>query len=360
MRLTTLGTSCAQQTATRCQSAFALSLHAGCTYLFDCGSSTNGQLIRAGIRHSTIHKVFITHLHADHVCGLPGLLCDILGGHGGTPAERRQPTRRRTVDVYGPKGIAELLRASWRLTFVALADTVRIHELLFEGEPADTSEPYANELPLVSQTIWESGAWTGIAHDDACTVSAVPIKHSVPCFGYILTEDSHVKLSRTIVDTVTDAHGRGTAAFAQAIKALKSGHPLPELGIDAQEVRRGREVVLLGDTCDASAVLPHVSHPSLLLHESTNAYIPELARPDETAEGVRERAISRGHATPEMAGELADRMGVQTLVLTHFSSRYAGDVRGKKVMRHFEEIARGRCPKAKVIAAWDGMYVDVP
>ena len=365
MRLTTLGTSCAQQTATRCQSAHALSLHAGCTYLFDCGSATARQLIHAGIRQSTIYKVFITHLHADHVCGLPGLLCDILGGHGGVTDERRTPIRKRVVDVYGPKGIAELLRTSWRLTYVALAGNVRIHELLSENDVEDDGVPYVNELPTVARRI-DGGVWRDISTDDGCSVLAVPIEHTVPCLGYVLKEDHHVTLSKQVIDRLSDAYGRGTKDFAQAIKTLKGGSGIVELGIAELERRPGRQAVLLGDTCDASSVLPHVNNPHLLLHESTNAHLQQgetaesvRVKHGETAESVRARAISRGHSTPEMAGELAHRMGAKLLVLTHFSSRYAGDVANRPQMRRIEAMARQHAPNTRVIAAWDGMQCEV-
>jgi ribonuclease BN (tRNA processing enzyme) len=135
---------------------------------------------------------------------------------------------------------------------------------------------------------------------------------------------------------------------------------------------------------------------SLVLHESTNAYLPPpYGKPKDTLPGVRERAESRGHSTPEMAGAFAQACNAQFLVLTHFSSRYYGSgpkarhwmslfedtaqlgssASQKTVKAMFERDARlsqdnksqrrvsERCQggfNGQVLAAYDGMIVDIP
>lgn len=402
MRLVTLGTSCAQQTLTRTQSAHALCLSPALTYLFDCGSATATALLNAGIKGNSISKIFITHLHTDHVIGLPGLLTDILGGHGGKIAEfqegkKREGPPRRIVDVYGPLGIKELLRTTFRVTYTMLASSFRVHELLFQEDPANTDEPFLREEGSRDIRI-DGGLWAGISIDDACQISAVPILHSVPSLGYVITEDDTVSIPHEYVRKVRDTLVDRRPELQNAWKTLKSGQELvmDDETLPAIPREKGRQIVILGDTCDASPVLKHVNPPvSLVLHESTNAYLPGYgSRDDETLESVRTRAIERGHSTPEIAGEFARKCESQLLILTHFSSRYSGadNYGAVKVMHYFERLAalagsasqksvetlfekpptyKGKRPKVdgedssktyngKVIAAWDGMFIDIP
>ncbi|BFZ58303.1 hypothetical protein PYCC9005_005365 [Savitreella phatthalungensis] len=291
-------------------------------------------------------------MHADHVSGLPGLLVDILGGHGGTQSDCEAGVARAHVrgplDVYGPRGITEYLRTSWRTTYSSLAAHVRIHELLWEGELPSGGKPVANELevPPLRMT---GGRWT---LED---VEAAPIKHTVPCLGYVVRERS---IPREVAMTIKQTHKDPQ----KALRRLKAGHAVDDH--KAEET----QVVILGDTSDASGMLELLTGPvALLVHESTNAWLG-----DGTMEKVRARAASRGHSTPEVAGALARRMNAKKLVLCHFSSRYPGDVRHKPMMQQFEHLARLGDEATedavhagldrdglKVIASWDGMSVDV-
>lgn len=408
MRLVTLGTSCAQQTLTRTQSAHAIVISPSVTYLFDCGSSTATTLMLAGIKQNTIHKVFITHLHTDHVIGLTGLLTDILGGHGGRVEDckngvKRDGGSRRILDIYGPCGTKEFLRTTFRLTYTMLAHSFRVHELLFEDDSIYSSEAYVGEEGSRDIRIGSDHAWSDISNDDKCSVLAVPIKHSVPCLGYVLKEHHMTSIPKEMIINLRGHYKPGTSGYSDAIAKLKAGEAVTMEGQTLGPLQRekGRQVVILGDTSDASAVLAHVEAPiSLLLHESTNAYLPSYSKASDTLESVRERAIDRGHSTPEMAGELARRCESQILVLTHFSSRYSGadNVGALKVMKGFEKLAslagsatqasvealfdssahpdqkkqrtdgRGQHSeseaiqmyKGRVVAAWDGMFVDIP
>lgn len=404
MRLITLGTSCAQQSPSRTQSAHALAISPAVTYLFDCGSSTATSLLRAGIKYPTIHKVFITHLHTDHVIGLTGLLTDILGGHGGKVEDFRagmvrEGPNRRILDVYGPCGLKELLRTTFRLTYTMLTSSFRVHELLLEGDQINADPPFIREEG--SRDIrCSQGAWKAISTDDHFTVTAVPITHSVPSLGFVITENSSVTIPDHYVAQLKEGCKGGSAKeFQEAMRSLKAGESVQvgDLHLPRLASVPGRQVVILGDTSDASAVAAHVSPPvSLVLHESTNAYLPRYCKPSDTLKSVRDRAIERGHSTPEMAGEFARLCQSSALVLTHFSSRYSGaDNHGAvKVMQAFESIAglagtatqesvealfsRESTPKkmrkdqagntikgaktynGTVIAAWDGMVVDIP
>src|SRR6202041_1194593 len=103
--------------------------------------------------------------------------------------------------------------------------------------------------------------------------------------------------------------------------------------------RPGRKLVILGDTYDPSPIAKIAADADVLVHEATNAHLPGIddsTKEDDTFESVEERAKSRGHSTPQMAGAFATRTGAQMLLLNHFSARYPGndnvDEEAKKVM----------------------------
>ncbi|ORY80836.1 beta-lactamase-like protein [Protomyces lactucae-debilis] len=131
MRLVALGTSCAQQTTSRTQSAHLLALDAHTSYLVDCGSDTGFSLLKTDCKLSSIRVIFLTHLHADHCIGLPALLAELLGGHGRraedvAAGKLREGTGERSLEIYGPLDTQEFLRANFLLTSSALASPFRV------------------------------------------------------------------------------------------------------------------------------------------------------------------------------------------------------------------------------------------
>lgn len=134
--------------------------------------------------------------------------------------------------------------------------------------------------------------------------------------------------------------------------------------------RPGKKVVVLGDTCDAvgecEAMVAMARGADLLVHEATNAYLPDVpqslggemgttSKSSETASSVRERAVSRGHSTPELAGAFAKRIEARMLVLNHFSARYSGgDGEGERgVMEKIRRLAVESFGSEKVVCARD-------
>lgn len=157
----------------------------------------------------------------------------------------------------------------------------------------------------------------------------------VPCLGYVFTEFPDFRLSQEYLDRLnaipTALLPRGVAHPRYLLSILAHVHaPLPVTLKDGTIIEPpprdipGRKIVILGDTSDPSAIAPLAQDASLLVHEATNAWLPRSLQKGrlKTPEEVRAKAISRGHSTPDMAGEFAKSIGARRLFLNHFSAQW--------------------------------------
>jgi ribonuclease Z len=239
--------------------------------LFDCGEGTQRQLVRS-IGLVELEHVLITHFHADHVLGLPGMLKTFsLRG------------RERPLTVYGPPGL--------RRTFAGLAPIIgrtTFPVRLVELEPNE-------EL-----------------RRDGYSVIPFEVDHGGPAHGYVVVEDErpgHLDPVRAEQLGVRPGPDLGR---------LQRGEPVPVTGgeVRPEQVmgprRRGRKVVLAGDTAPCAMTRVAAFGADLLVHEAT------------FAEEEVERAAETRHSTARQAAELAAAAEVGLLALTHVSPRYAG------------------------------------
>ena len=130
--------------------------------------------------------------------------------------------------------------------------------------------------------------------------------------------------------------------------------------------RPGRKLVILGDTHDPSPITDLAQNADVLIHEATNAHLPgidENTRDEDSFEIVEQRAKSRGHSTPQMAGAFAARINARRLILNHFSARYAGDddvnEETKKIMTAIADLAATEYG-GDIVCARDLMTVEIP
>jgi ribonuclease Z len=239
--------------------------------LFDCGEGTQRQLLRS-VGLLDLEEIFISHFHADHFLGLPGLMKTFsLRG------------REVPLTVYGPPRLRNLFEAL-RPVMGRTSFEVRIVEL----EPNE-------ELQR-----------------DGYSIAAFAVEHRVTAYGYALIEEERpgrFDEARARELGVTPGPDFGRLQEGKAVSG-GAGEVLPEQVLG--EARRGRKVVLAGDTmpCEMTAVVAHGA--DLLVHEATFSMEEE------------ERANETGHSTARGAAELAARAEVQLLALTHVSQRYAG------------------------------------
>src|SRR5687767_10002851 len=241
--------------------------------LIDCAEGTQRQLMRSAIGLPDLEEVFLTHYHADHYLGLPGMLK--------TFALRG---REVPLTIYGPTGLEELFGALKRI-FGRL--TYPVSTVVLEPDARLEREGYA--------------------------IEAFEVDHRVAAIGYALVEDERpgrFDVDEAIRLGVPDGRERGLLQRGESVTLADGRVVAPDhvLGV----ARAGRKVVLTGDTAPASSVVDAATGADLLIHEATF-----LA--DE-----RDRARETGHSTAGEAALVAREAGVKLLALTHVSTRYFG------------------------------------
>ncbi len=264
--------------------------------LFDCGEGTQRQLLRS-VGLLELDSVFITHFHADHWLGLPGMLKSF------ALRERAEP-----LSVYGPPGLKELM-AVMRVVYGRLPYELGIAELA----PAETVQR------------------------DGYLVAAVPVHHKgQACYGYAIVEESRPgHLDPVLAEKLGVTPGRDFGRLQRG-ETVDGVRPEQVMG----PAREGRKLVISGDStpCEALAVAAHQA--DVLVHEAT--FLHEEA----------ERAAQTLHSTARQAAELARDAQVRLLALTHVSSRHAGG--------ELREEARAIFANTEVVRDFDTIHVPFP
>jgi ribonuclease Z len=303
LRVTFLGTSGAVPTTERAPSAVHVNRE-GDQFLLDCGEGTQRQMMRFGTGFSLDH-IFVTHVHGDHVLGIPGLVQSLDFN------DREAP-----LAIHGPPGTKSHLQdlvhaAGHRPDF-----PVRVREVA-PGDVALDAADYE--------------------------IRAVDADHRTTAVGYALVEDDRPgRFDRETAEEELDvppgpAYGRLHAGESVELDDGRVIEPEQVVG----PPRPGRRVVYTGDTRPTEAVAAAADGADLLIHDGT------------FADSEADRARATGHSTAREAARIAARADARRLALTHISSRYAGDP------SRLEREARERFDGEAFVAA-DGQTVDVP
>jgi ribonuclease Z len=280
-----LGTSGSMPTALRAPTA-TLVRRGGERLLFDCAEGTQRQFLRSNVGLVELREVFLTHYHADHYLGLPGLLK--------TFALRG---RELPLTIYGPPGLEDLFRALRRI-FGKLTYEYALVEL----EPGDALDR------------------------DEYVLSTFPVAHGVSALGYALVEPPRPgRFDVEAADALGVPSGpeRGLLQRGESV-TLEDGRTVSPTDVLGPG-RAGRKVVLAGDGAPSASVLEASRHADLLVHEAT------------FCEDERERAAETRHSTARAAAELALAAEVRLLALTHLSNRYSGGDVAREAREVFAE-----------------------
>jgi len=280
-----LGTSGSMPTADRSPTAL-LVRRGGERLLFDCAEGTQRQMLRSTLGLIDLREVFLTHYHADHYLGLPGMLK--------TFALRG---REVPIAIYGPPGLGDLF-GSLRRIFGKLTYPYELVEL----------EPGAD------------------LDRDGYTLSTFPVEHGVSSVGYRLAEEDRPgRFDVAAADSLGVPFGpeRGALQRGEPVTLADGRTVTPDQVLG--EARPGRTLVIAGDTAPCPSVLEAARGADLLVHEAT------------FLEDERERARETAHSTALDAAELARDAGVRMLALTHLSSRYFGPDAAREARTVFPE-----------------------
>ncbi|MGJ3251117.1 MAG: ribonuclease Z [Elainellaceae cyanobacterium] len=274
MRLTFLGTSSGVPTRSRNVSSIALRLPQRAeVWLFDCGEGTQHQILRSDLRVSQITRIFVTHMHGDHIYGLMGLLASC--GLAGNPSR---------IDVYGPPKLDDYLRACSRYSQTHFSYPLKVH----------TVKPGL------------------VFEDDEFTVHCDALTHRVPAFGYRVAEKD--KPGRFDVERA-DAMGIPPGPIYGRLKrgeviTLPDGRRINGADL-CGPTQIGRKFVYCTDTIYCDSAVELATNADVLVHEATFSHQDA------------ELAYQRLHSTSTMAAQVALAGGVKKLIMTHFSPRYA-------------------------------------
>jgi ribonuclease Z len=293
-----LGTSASAPTSGRAPSAL-LVRRGGERLLFDCGEGTQRQLMRSTLGLPDLEEVFITHFHADHTLGLPGLLK--------TFALRG---RELPLTVYGPPGLRELL-TDLRRVFGRVAYPVEAVEV----RPGEALER------------------------DGYRILAFPVHHGVSAVGYALAEDDRPgEFDAAAADLLGIPFGPERGALQRGESVTLDDDRVVTADQVVGAPRSGRRIVITGDTAPVETVRVLAEGADVLVHEAT------------FTEDERERAGETLHSTARQAAELAAAAGVRLLALTHFSPRHFGP----------ELLEEARTVFASTVAPRDFDVIEVP
>ena len=278
MNITFLGTSSGVPSLTRNVSSLALKLSQSSeVWLFDCGEGTQHQIMKSNIKSSQIKKIFITHMHGDHIYGLPGLLAT-LGLSGNSTG----------IEIYGPSELRGFINSalnnsfcklSFPLNFVAVENYALQNKILFEN----------NKIKV----------------NCAC------LKHRIPAYGYRVSEkDKPGIFDIKKAEFMKIAPGPIYSELKQGKKVvLADGRKL-----DGKEFcgppKRGESFVYCTDTIFSESAVSLSKNVDLLVHEST------FSEKDESM------AYEKLHSTTIMAAKTALLSNAKKLIITHLSPRY--------------------------------------
>jgi len=282
MKVIFLGTSSGMPTLKRNVSSIALIfINKNKLWLWDCGEGTQQQIQKTSLKLSKLEKIFISHLHGDHVFGLPGLLAS-RGLRGGKNQQK--------VQVFGPEGLDKYLKETLNIT--------------------KTYIPYEIEIKIIPPDLSVGIIW----EDEEYIVRYTEVNHNIKTYAYSVEEKkerSHFLVEKARQLNISPGPIYRTLKEGKTIK-LPNGRIFQ--GKDfVSEIRKGRKIVFCGDTTYCENLLHLAKGSDLLIHEATFS---------QQEEDIAKRNF---HSTTTIAAKVAKEARAKQLILTHISPRYSSN-----------------------------------
>lgn len=306
MQLEFLGTGAGSPSKQRNVASVALKLleELNEIWLFDVGEATQHQILQTTIRPRKVTKIFITHLHGDHIFGLPGFLSSRSFQGGNEP-----------LTIYGPVGIKRFVTTALQVSESRLSYPLKFVEIDHNQELFD---------------------------ERGFKVTTIALDHKIACYGYRIEEADHP--GELQVEKLREAQVPSGPIYGQlkAGKTVKLDDGRVINGKDfIGKPQPGRIVTILGDTRQTPNAVVLAHKADVLVHEST------------FAKNEAKMAHNYYHSTSLQAAEVAKQAGAKKLLLTHISARYTG-----KAAYQLAYQVRDIVPDTRVVNDFD--IIDIP
>ncbi|MFR5008072.1 MAG: ribonuclease Z [Limosilactobacillus vaginalis] len=306
MQLEFLGTGAGSPSKQRNVTSVALKLleELNEIWLFDAGEATQHQILHTTIRPRKVTKIFITHLHGDHIFGLPGFL-----------SSRSFQGENEPLTIYGPVGIKKFVMTALQVSESRLSYPLKFVEI-------DHSQELFNERGF--------------------KVTTMSLDHKIACYGYRIEEADHpgeLQVDKLRQDNIPSGPIYGQLKAGKTVK-LDDGRVIDGKNYIGKP-QPGRIIAILGDTRQTPNAVVLAHKADVLVHEST------------FAKNEAKMAHNYYHSTSLQAAEVAKQAGVKKLLLTHISARYTG-----KAAYQLAYQVRDVVPDTRVVNDFD--VIDVP
>lgn len=277
MKFHFIGTSAGSPTVERNVTSLAITFEQRTRwYMVDCGDGTQQRILRTSLSLPKLDKIFVTHMHGDHIYGLPGILTSrglMSGADSG-------------VEIYGPKGIKKFIETVLKLSYTRVQYPIKIHEFLEPGE---------------------------LYENDSEAVSVVALSHDIPSYAYVLKEKARpgtfdVEKAKAAGIPPGPLFGQLTAGKTIT---LEDGREFSGKDFIGPE-KAGRTVIIGGDNESPELLADELKNACLLIHESTHT--------EEVRENLKWKSK---HSTAKSVSVTAEKAGLKNLILTHFSPRFS-------------------------------------
>lgn len=295
MKTTFLGTAAGRPTPKRNVTSIAIEMDNSKIILVDSGEATLHQFMKSKLKISNIHTILITHLHGDHIYGLPGLCCTM------------SDVRTEPLHIYGPRGLNKYCDMFRRSVYFEIV----VHEIV--GDMADVTTLKTSTFSYL--------------------IEACHVKHTTECYAYSITK-SRLK-PKIIIEKLQPIINVNKDAILEM--GIKPPNKIIDSLIKNREVLIEKTNVILKlddfikddmpfkiivamDNYNCDNIKKYFHTCDVLIHESTFNILPGMASSE--IDSITKMAVTRGHSTNIMAARNAAKLECAHLILTHFSNRY--------------------------------------